>query len=134
MSVYELARQLGEELLKSEKAEALDEARTAFFADEKAQKLFNEFNRLKKELQDTMSAADTTKEKIEQAKAALMEKQTEIKNYPVASRLINCENDFNRYVNSVFNIIASTVTGRDPHEGHDDDCCGGSCGSCGGCH
>ena len=41
MSVYELARQLGEELLKSEKAEALDEARTAFFADEKAQKLLS---------------------------------------------------------------------------------------------
>ena len=134
MSVYELARQIGEELLKSEKALQLDEARAAFFADETAKELFNEFNELKKELQDTMSAADTTKEKIEQAKAALVSKQMEIKKHKVANDLIKCENDFNQYVNSVFNIIASTVTGRDPHEGHDDDCCSGSCGSCGGCH
>ena len=130
MSVYELARQIGDELLKSEKALRLDEARAAFFADETAKKLFNEFNELKKELQDTMSAADTTKEKIEQARAALVSKQTEIKRHKVANDLIKCENDFNQYVNSVFNIIASTVTGRDPHKDCDDDCCG----SCGGCH
>ena len=130
MTVYELARQLGEELLKTEKALELDEARAAFFADETAKELFNEFNALKKELQDAMSAENTSKEKIEEARKALVEKQAEIKSHDVANNLIKCENEFNRFVNSVFNIIASTVTGQDPHS----DSCSGSCESCGECH
>ncbi len=133
-TVYEMARELGEEIKKSIEAEDLEKARAEFMDDEKAQQLFNEFYELRDELQLLMHSDDLTEEQANDIRERLIAKEAEIKLNPVAARLVLCETQFNNYVNSVFNIISATVTGRDPNECG--SCGGGECGSCGcgGCH
>lgn len=143
-TIFELARKIGEEILKSTESEDLKKARADFMEDEKAQQLFNEFYELRDELQLLMHSDDLTQEQADDIRSRLIAKETEIKLNPVAARLVLCENGFNNYVNSVFNIISSTITGKDPDSCGcgggcgGGDCGGGDCGSgscgCGGCH
>ena len=56
-----------------------------------------------------------------------------IRTNKLASDLYVAEQNFNNFVNSVFNIITATLTGEEPEQGGgcDPSCCS-SCG--GGCH
>jgi len=133
--VFELARELGEEILKSIEAADLEKARNEFMEDEKAQQLFNEFYALRDEFQTLISDANTTQEQVDEVRERILSKETEIQLNPIAAQLVMCETQFNNYVNSVFNILGATITGKDPNEGGC-DCSGGDCSSCGcgGCH
>ncbi|MBQ2753306.1 MAG: YlbF family regulator [Firmicutes bacterium] len=134
--VYELARELGEEIKKSIEAADLEKARNEFVEDETAKKLFNEFYALREELQKLMSDPDITQEQADDIRERLLSKETELQMNPVAAKLILCESQFNNYVKSVFNILSATITGQDPNGCGGCGCSGGDCGSCGceGCN
>lgn len=130
--IMDLAKELGQEMLNTIEAEDLAKAREEFMQDETAQALFNDFYALKDELHSLMQSENVTQEQADDIRERLLAKETEIQINPVAARLVLCENQFNSYVNQVFNIIAATVTGQDPNG------CGGGCScdscGCGGCH
>ena len=133
--VFELARELGEEILKSIEAKDLEKARNEFIEDETAKQLFNEFYELREELQKLISDPDITQEQADDIRERLLEKETELHFNPISAQLIRCESQFNNYVNSVFNILSATITGKDPNS-CGCGCSGGDCGSCGcdGCN
>lgn len=135
MTIYELARQLGEEILKTPQTERILKAKDAYQADEESVKLINDYSKMQKAYQEKLQDPNLTKEEYQEATEKLMEQTEKIKGNPITAELINAENDFNQYVNSIFSIVTSTIAGEDTSNS-----CGGggcdsaSCGSCCGCH
>ena len=72
-------------------------------------------------------------QKTPQVEALVAAKGEAIRTNKLASDLYVAEQNFNNFVNSVFNIITATLTGEEPEQGGgcDPSCCS-SCG--GGCH
>ena len=131
MTVYELARQLGMEMSKSEEAVELNKARVEYYSNKEVQQLFDDFEKLKQDYQMKASDKNTAEEELEEAKNKLIAAEKVIRANAIASKLLNAEMNFNNYVNSVISIIGATVTGKDPQGG----CSSGGCSSCGGgCH
>ncbi len=133
MTVYELARQLGEELLKTEEVERVLAAKKAYEADEKAVGMITEYNTLQKQYREKMQNPDITSEEYNKLTEEIMAKGDIIQSYEITKELIEAENDFNQFMNSVFSIVTSTLSGEEENCGG--GCDGGCCSSCGGgCH
>ncbi len=132
-SVYELARQLGEEMLKTPEVETLLVAKKNFEADGKIAQLVQEYTELQKAFETKYAAGKTTPEEQEAFTKDMTARGTVIKENKAASELFAAEMKFNNYMNSVFSIITSTIAGEDASQG---GCsCDGGCSSCGGgCH
>ncbi|MBR4015667.1 MAG: YlbF family regulator [Anaerotignum sp.] len=129
-TVYEMARALGEELLKTPQVEALMEAKKAYEEDPVIAKEVAEYTRLHQEFEAKMQQGGITVEE-QRSFAEDMKKRGElIKNNKLASDLFVAEQNFNNFMNSVFNIITSTLTGEDPEPAG--GCGAGGCASCGG--
>lgn len=131
--IYDLARELGNEVLKTEEISALMEAKKKFDDDEQAVKLLNDFTELQNDMRARVAAGHMSVEEQQSVSATLQSKSEEIKKNPNAIALFDAENKFNNMMNSVMAVIQSTISG----EGSDaEGCgCGGGCSSCGGgCH
>ena len=131
MSVFDLAKQLGEELLKAPETVEVMAAKTAYEADEKAVKLIQDFKFFQDNYQHKLQNPALTKEEYEALTIELRAKSDEINSYPQTAQLIQAEQVFNELLNRVFTVVTSTIAGEDPSEANN---CSGSCGSCGGCH
>lgn len=129
--VYDLARELGNELLKTKEVEKLMEAKKAFDADEEAVKLLNEYTELQQEMQMKMASGHLSFEEEEETKKILTEKSQLIQKNQAAINLFAAENEYNNFISSVFAIIQSTMSGEDQCGGN---CSSGCCSGCSGCH
>ncbi len=129
--VYDLARELGNELLKTKEVEKLMEAKKAFDADEEAVKLLAEYTEIQQEMQMKMASGHLSIEEEEETKKLLTEKSQLIQKNESAINLFNAENEYNTFINSVFSIIQSTMSGEDQCSG---GCDSGCCSGCSGCH
>lgn len=129
--VYDLARELGNELLKTKEVEKLMEAKKAFDADEEAVKLLAEYTEIQQEMQMKMASGHLSIEEEEETKKLLTEKSKLIQKNESAINLFNAENEYNTFINSVFSIIQSTMSGEDQCSG---GCDSGCCSGCSGCH
>ncbi|HIT72128.1 MAG TPA: YlbF family regulator [Candidatus Fimicola cottocaccae] len=129
--VYDLARELGNELLKTKEVEKLMEAKKAFDADEEAVKLLAEYTEIQQEMQMKMASGHLSMEEEEETKKLLTEKSQLIQKNESAINLFNAENEYNTFINSVFSIIQSTMSGEDQCSG---GCDSGCCSGCSGCH
>lgn len=134
-SIYELARNLGEELLKAPEVERFLEAKKIYEADEEIVKLMDEYVKIQKDLQTR--AANGTIEIQEQQEITddLMKRAEVIRANPAAAALFEAENAFNSLMNSVFSIVTSTMAGEETQSGCGGGCSSDCCSSCGGgCH
>lgn len=134
-SIYELARNLGEELLKTPEVEKFLEAKKVYEADTEIVKLMDEYVKIQKDLQ--MRASNGTIEAKEQQEITddLMKRAEVIRKNPAASALFEAENAFNSLMNSVFSIVTSTMAGDEAQSGCGGSCSSDCCSSCGGgCH
>ena len=111
-TIFEMARALGEELQKTPQVEALVAAKAAYAK---------------------MNAGGISIEEQRAFNEQMKAKGEAIRTNKLASDLYVAEQNFNNFVNSVFNIITATLTGEEPEQGGgcDPSCCS-SCG--GGCH
>ena len=130
--VYDLARELGKEILKTEEVTKLMEAKKAFDADEEAVRLLREYTELQQEMQMKMASGHLSMEEEDEVKKVLTEKSQLIQKNTAAITLFSAETEYNNFINSVFSIIQSTMSGEEEQ-------CGGGCGSggcsgCSGCH
>ncbi len=118
-SVYELARELGKELMNTPEVAELLEAKKIYEADTEIVKLVKEYGELQQDFEIRYAAGKTTGEVIKSNEAA--------------ANLFAAESKFNQFISSVFSIVTATLAGDDPSQtgGCSPDCCA-SCG--GGCH
>lgn len=132
-SVYELARNLGQELTNTPEVQELLEAKKKFEADEKIVKLVEEYTQLQKEFEEKYAAGKTTQDEQAAFTKDMTERGNVIKENKAASDLFAAEMKFNNFMNSIFSIVTATLAGDDPSQtgGCSPDCCS-SCG--GGCH
>ncbi len=132
-TVFELARELGEELQKTPQVEALLAAKKAYEEDPEISKAVAEYTKMHEEFQAKMQAGGIAPEE-QKAFSEEMKKRGEIiKNNKLASDLYVAEMNFNNFVNSVFNIVTATLAGEEPEQAG--GCNPSACASCGGgCH
>ena len=132
-TVFEMARTLGEELQKTPQVEALLAAKAAYEADEEISKLVAEYTQMHHDFEAKMQAGGISAEEQKAFAEDMKEKGERIRTNKLASDLFVAEQNFNSFMNSVFNIITATLTGEEPEAagGCDPSCCS-SCG--GGCH
>lgn len=132
-TVFEMARALGEELQKTPQVEALLAAKTAYESDPEIAKLVEEYTKMHYDFEAKMQAGGIPVEEQRAFNEQMKEKGEAIRTNKLASDLFVAEQNFNNFMNSVFNIITSTLAGEEPEVagGCDPSCCS-SCG--GGCH
>lgn len=132
-SVFELARNLGEELQKTPQVEALLAAKKAYEEDPEISNAVAEYTRLHEEFQAKMQAGGISAEDQKKFSEEMKAKGEFIKNNKLAADLYTAEMNFNNFMQSVFNIITATLSGEDPAEAG--GCSPSACASCGGgCH
>ena len=135
MTVYELARALGEELAKTPQVEALNAAKAAYEADPEIGKAVEEYTKLHHEFEEKMQKGGISAEEQKAFSTQMREKGEIIRNNKLASDLYVAENNFNQFIGTVFNIVTATMTGEDLETASSCDpsscaSCGGSCGGC----
>ena len=132
-TVFEMARALGEELQKTPQVEALVAAKNAYEADAEIATLVQEYTQMHHDFEAKMQAGGITVEEQRAFAEDMKVKGEAIRNNKLASDLYVAEQNFNNFMNAVFNIITATLTGEEPEAagGCDPSCCS-SCG--GGCH
>ena len=132
-SVYEMARALGEELIKTPEVEMLLQAKKNYEAEPEIVKLVEEYTQLQKEFEEKFSAGKTTPEEQKAFGDEMRERGNVIKENKAASELFAAEVKFNDFMNSIFSIVTATLAGDEPSQtgGCSPECCS-SCG--GGCH
>lgn len=127
-TVYELARELGNEILKTKEIEKLLEAKKIFDADEEAVSLLDEYEKIRNDMQAKMMAGHSTAEEQKEIQSILNEKSEKIKKNDAACQLFAAENEFNKFMQSIFSIIQTTISGEES------ECSPEGCASCSGCH
>ncbi len=132
-TVFEMARALGEELQKTPQVEALLAAKEAYEADPEIGKLVAEYTQMHHDFEAKMQMGGISAEEQREFGETMKVKGEAIRTNKLASDLFVAEQNFNNFMNSVFNIITATLTGEEPEAagGCDPSCCS-SCG--GGCH
>lgn len=130
-TVFELARNLGEELQKTPQVEALLAAKDAYENDPEISKLVAEYTQMHYDFEAKMQAGGIPVEEQREFNEKMKEMGEQIRTNKLASDLYVAEQNFNNFLNSVFNIITATLTGEDPAAGGC-SCDSSSCSSCGG--
>lgn len=132
-TVFEMARALGEELQKTPQVEALLAAKDAYENDPEISKLVAEYTQMHYDFEAKMQAGGIEVEEQKEFNEKMKVMGEEIRTNKLASDLYVAEQNFNNFLNAVFNIITATLTGEEPaQEGSCDPSCCSSCG--GGCH
>ena len=132
-SVYELARELGKELMNTPEVEALLEAKKVYEADTEIVRLIKEYGEMQQDFEIRFAAGKTTEQEQKSFAEEMRKRGEVIKANEAAANLFAAESKFNQFMNSVFSIVTATLAGDDPSQtgGCNPDCCA-SCG--GGCH
>ncbi len=132
-SVYELARELGEALTTTPQVEALMAAKEAYEADPEIGAKIEEYSKLHQEFEMKMQAGEIEAEAQMEFQMDMAKRAEEIRNNKLASDLFAAESNFNNFMNSVFTIVTSTMTGEEPEQ-PESGCSPSACASCGcGC-
>lgn len=124
--LIERAKELGEFVKESEEFKTLLAAKEAFEADEEAKNIIIEYNDFQKKMYEKMREEHPSQEELAKFKEKGEEIRVRIEENTVTSDLLAAQKVFTNLLNSVYETIQSTVTGRKG--------CSGSCGSCGGCN
>lgn len=135
MDVIKLARQLGKAIQDDEKYLNFKIATQNNDEDKMLQDLIKEFNLKKISIDNEVSKEEQDKEKIKKLNDEMKECYEEImenenmKNYKLSKI------EFDNLIKRISAIILQSANGQDP-ETTDliESSCGGSCGSCAGCH
>lgn len=128
MTVFEMARELGNMLKETEEYKRLSGARYIFDGDEESKKSMSAYVNLRDSIKMKMESGDFSKEDFEDEYRKLNKMAEELKIHPVIGELIKAENKFNSLANQVMDILKQTITNDE------ESSCGGNCSSCGGCH
>ncbi len=131
-SVYELARSLGEELKNTPQVETLLEAKKAYEENPEIAAAVEEYTKLHQEFEAKMKTGGISAEEQKAFSEDMSKRADAIRNNKIATDLFAAETNFNHFMNSIFTIVTSTLTGEEPAQS---GCSPSACASCGGgCH
>lgn len=133
MSIYDKARDLADEILKTKEAKKFLEMKYILDGDIDAQEKLNNFEKLKKEIK--IKRNSLTKEELEQKNKELEDITAQIKEDIVLKDYFLAEKEFNTLVNSAMDIFNATLFGEfEDEDATQGGCCGsGGCAGCSGC-
>lgn len=133
MDIIELSRELGRKIQQEESYVALQEANKAVEADEALQSLIGEFNLLKLQLNEKLTAAERDEDAIKELNTKMRTLYADIMANDAMIKLNESKNAFDAVMQRVFAIVSNSANGEDPNT-TDYHACTGSCSTCGGCH
>lgn len=133
MDIIELSRELGRKIQQEESYVALQEANKAVEADEALQALIGEFNLLKLQLNEKLTAAERDEDAIKELNTKMRTLYADIMANDAMIKLNESKNAFDTVMQRVFAIVSNSANGEDPNT-TDYHACTGSCSTCGGCH
>lgn len=128
MTVYELARELGNKMLESDEGKKMADARYIFDGDKEAQSCLFNYSNFKNAIQEKYDNGTINDEELAAESAKLAEMAEEVKKNSVIMDMLDAETKFSVMVNQVMSILNATITGQS------EDGCSGCCSGCSGCH
>ncbi|MBR4761512.1 MAG: YlbF family regulator [Clostridia bacterium] len=135
MTVLEAVRSLGEAIQADERFVRFAKAKLANDGDSELQALIGNFNIIRMNLDEAMSAEERDEAKIQQLNEELRKVYLDIMGRDAMVEYNAAKVDLDSLLNDVNSVIMQCVDGADPKtvepEVHS---CSGSCESCGGCH
>ncbi len=134
MDVIKSAREMCAELKKDERFIEYINAKEANDNDAELQKQIGEFNLVRMQLDEALTAAEKDEEKINSLNNQLRDIYTVIMETPSMINYNNAKTGLDDLVSQIYSLIDKTILGEDPMTV---DCtvkCTGSCSTCGGCH
>lgn len=133
MDIIELSRELGRKIQQEESYINMMEANKAVEADEALQALIGEFNLLKLQLNEKLTAAERDEEAIKEVNTKMRTLYADIMVNDSMQKLNESKNAFDQVMQRVIAIVTNSANGEDPNT-TDYHACSGSCSTCGGCH
>lgn len=135
MDVIEMARELGKLIQQDKRYSAYQEAKIANDKDEELQRLINDFNLKRVELNTEMSKTDKDTEKLRELDGVIKNMYGEIMVNPSMAAFNVAKNEMDGMLAEINNVITASANGEDPATCPSKPTgCSGSCSSCGGCH
>ena len=136
MDVIEKARELGAMLQQDERYTKYVAAKEVNDNDEELQKLINEFNMKRIQLNSEMSKPEKDEERLKEYDGAIKKLYGEIMSNQSMAVYNEAKNEMDKLLGQINMVITYCANGEDPatcptEETHS---CSGSCESCGGCH
>lgn len=135
MDTISMARKLGKLIQQDERYKAYQNAKTVNDQDAELQKLINDFEMKRYELNMEMSKTDKNAEKLKELDGVIKNLYGEIMVNPSMAEFNKAKNAMDTMLAEINNIITASANGEDP-----ETCpaqpsgCSGSCSTCGGCH
>lgn len=129
--VYDAARRLGTMLQSTPQWEMLESAQKAFDAEPEIGQKIQEYNQLHQEFQMKMQQGGIAPEENQKFQEDMKVRAEEIQGNEIAKDFFTAQNTFGQFMDSVMQMINSTLTGEEPDQGcSPSDCssCGGGCG------
>lgn len=134
MDIVTMARDLGKALQQDDKYVAYHLAKEQADSDTALQETIGAFNLKKMELQNEISSAEKSQEKLTALDTQLKELYTSIMANPKMAAFNTTKAELEKVVNFVQQIVTDSANGDNPDSIEEASGCSGSCASCGGCH
>ena len=128
MTVYELARELGNKMLESDEGKKMADARYIFDGNKEAQSQLFNYSNYKNALQEKYNNGTINEDELAKESVRLGEMLEEVKKNPIIMDMLDAETEFSVMVNQVMSILNATITGQS------EESCSGNCSGCSGCH
>ncbi len=133
MDAIKSVRELGKAIQADERFVRYAKARLANDNDAELQAAIGEFNIVRMELENAVSADNKDDKKIEELNQKLRDVYGKIMSSPAMVEYNTAKAELDSLVNEINTVISKTLDGEDP-ETCDTVACTGSCATCGGCH
>lgn len=118
------AKKLGEMLAASDETRRVAAAEEKQSADEKAQKLIQDYNQFRESLMAKIRDEKPSNEELKGYQEELAKRFEEVSAYPVIAEYLVARQNYEAMIQQVMNLVS----------GAGESSCGGSCSSCSGCH
>lgn len=129
MKIFDLARELGQELKADKRLIALEDAKKAYEADAELKKALVEYEVQQKAMQNEAGKPDRDMHFIELIQNRIDALYKQITENPAFAELNRAQSEVNALMNQVNQTIMTEITGEEPESG-----CTHNCSTCGGCH
>lgn len=136
MNVIDKARELGVALQADERYAKYQQAKTSNDNDEELQKMIQEFNMKRVQLNTEMSKADKNQDKLSELDSTIKSLYGNIMANKNMSKFNDAKNEMDTLLSQVNMVITMSANGEDPLTCPVEvsSSCSGSCSSCSGCH
>ena len=134
MDTIKVARELGKALQADERYVKYMSAKKESDDDTGLQEKINEFNLKRADLNNEISKADKSEERVAQLDSEIRDIYADIMTNEHMAAYATAKEELDALINQISTIIMMSANGADPETLDVNHSCSGSCSSCSGCH